>query len=51
MIELFLLDRLTVDEGAVRASQIDEPELVPAALEARVVTAGRRVSQDDVVVR
>src|ERR1700716_3621449 len=27
--ELFLLDRLTVDQGSVGASQVDDPELVP----------------------
>jgi hypothetical protein len=50
MVELLFLDGLAVDECAVRAAQVDDPELLTAALESRVVTAGRGVAQDDVVV-
>src|SRR5579864_6128877 len=50
VIQLFLLDRFAVDKRAVGAAQVDDPELVPAAFEAGVVSARGRVSQDDVVV-
>jgi len=51
VIELPLLNRLAVDERAIRASEIDEPELLSPPLEASVVPAGRRVAEDHVVVR
>src|SRR5437660_977497 len=50
MVQLLLLDGLAVDERAVRAAQVDEPELIAAALQARVMPTGRRVAEDYVVV-
>src|SRR5437588_5831440 len=50
MVQLLLLDGLAVDERAVRAAQVDEPELIAATLQARVMPAGRRVAEDHVVV-
>lgn len=51
MVELLLLYGLTVHKRAIRAAQIDDPELIAAALEPGVVAAGCRVAQDHVVVR
>jgi len=51
VVELLLLDRLSIDECAVRAPQVDDPELLAAALDAGVVPTGRRVTKDEVVVR
>ena len=50
VLELFLLDRLAVDQRAVGAPQIDDPELVAATFHASVMPAGRRVAKDQVVV-
>lgn len=51
VLELLLLDRLSVDESAVRASQVDDPELLAATLDTGMVPTGRRVAKDEIVVR
>jgi hypothetical protein len=51
VVQLFLLDGLAVHQRAVRAAEVDDPELLAATLDARVVAAGRRVAKDEVVVR
>ena len=51
VVELFFLDRLAIDQRAVGAAEVNDPELVATPLEARMVAACRRVAQDDVVVR
>src|SRR5260221_12951045 len=51
VVQLFLLDRLAVDQRAVGAPEVDDPELLAPALDAGVVTAGRRIAQGHVVVR
>ena len=48
--ELLFLDGLAIDESAVRASKVDDPELLAAALNSGVVPAGRGVAKDEVVV-
>src|ERR1700737_3811595 len=50
VVELLFLDGLAVDQGAVGAPEVDDPELVSAPLDACVVAARRGVAQDDVVV-
>ena len=50
VLQLFLLGRLTVDEGAVGAPQVNDPELIAATLHASVVPTGRRVTENQVVV-
>jgi hypothetical protein len=50
VVELLLLDRLSIDKRAVRAPEVDDEELIPATLDARVVSAGRRVAKDEIVV-
>src|SRR5437764_15211971 len=49
VVELLLLDRLAVDQSAVGAAQVDDPELLAATLEPRMVAARRRIDQDQVV--
>jgi hypothetical protein len=51
VIQLLLLDRLAVDESPVGAPEVDDPELLTAAFHARVVAAGGRIAEDEVVVR
>ncbi len=51
MVQLLLLDRLAVDERAVRTSEVDHPELLTTSLEPGMVTARRGVAEDHVVVR
>ena len=50
VVELLLLDRITVDERAVGAPEVDDPELLTTPLDACVVPARGRVAQDEVVV-
>src|SRR5579859_6223804 len=50
VVQLLLLDRLTVDQRAVGAAEVDDPELLAAALDASMVAAGGRVAKDHVVV-
>jgi len=50
VVELLLLDRFAVDEGAVRAPQIDDPELLTAPFDAGVMPARGRIAKDEVVV-
>jgi hypothetical protein len=51
VVELLLLDRFSVDQRAVRASQVNDPELLAPTLDPGVVPAGRRIAKDEVVVR
>jgi len=50
VVELLLLDRLAVDQSAVGAAQVDDPELLAATLDPRMVAARRGIAQDQVVV-
>ena len=50
VIELLLLDRLAVDERAVGAPEVDDPEPLSTPLDAGVVAARRGVAKDEVVV-
>ena len=50
VVELLLLDRLAVDERAVGAPEVDDPELLAAPLDAGMMPAGGRVSKYEVVV-
>jgi hypothetical protein len=51
VVELLLLDRLTVDERPVGASEVNDPELLTTPLDSGVMPACRRVPKDEVVVR
>jgi hypothetical protein len=51
MVELLLLDRLSVDKRAVGAAKVHDPELLSAPLDTGVVPAGRGVAKDEIVVR
>ena len=51
MVELLLLDRLTVDERAVGAPEVDDPELLTPPLDPSVMSARGRIAKDEVVVR
>ena len=50
VVELLLLNRLSVDQGAVGAPQVNDPELLAPPLDSSVVPAGCRVAKDEVVV-
>ncbi len=50
VVELLLLDGLAVDQRAVGAPEVDDPELLAAALDAGVMSARGRVAKDEVVV-
>src|SRR5438105_6801720 len=51
VVQLFLLDGFAVDQGAVGAAEVHDPELLASALDTSMVTAGRGVAEDQVVVR
>ncbi len=50
VIELLLLDRLAVDERAVGAPEVDDPELLTAPLDTSVMAACGRIAKYEVVV-
>ena len=51
VIEFLLLHRFSIDESSVGAAKVHDPELLPTSLDARVMSAGRRVAKNQVVVR
>ncbi len=50
VVQLFLLDGLAVHERAIGAAEVDDPELLASPLDAGVMSTGRRVAEDQVVV-
>src|SRR5260221_12528662 len=50
VVQLFLLDRLPVDQRAVGAPEVDGPELLAPAPQQGGQTPGRRISQGNAVV-
>src|SRR5690348_10515530 len=50
VVQLFLLDWLAVHQRAVGAAEVDDPELLATPFDPCVVSAGRGVAEDQVVV-
>src|SRR5258708_5618105 len=50
VVQLFLLDGLAVHQRAIGAAEVYDPELLASPLDAGVMSTGRRVAEDQVVV-